>query len=89
MKKLVIKRYQNRRLFDTTHEQFITYKDIVDLLKKGFQVVILDHRLKKDITMEVFAQILFQQEREWLEKRSLEGLARMIASTNIPAMSAS
>jgi hypothetical protein len=46
----VIKKYQNRKLYDTTDSYYITFKDILEFVLKGEEVLILENTTKKDIT---------------------------------------
>jgi polyhydroxyalkanoate synthesis repressor PhaR len=60
----VIKRYANRKLYDTEAKQYITLDGIADLIRKGEDVQVIDHQTGDDITALVTAQIIFAQEKK-------------------------
>lgn len=66
-KKIVIKKYPNRKLYNTDTASYISYKDIVEMIKTGNSVMVVDNRTKQDITRFTLTQILFQKEREFLK----------------------
>lgn len=66
-KKIVIKKYPNRKLYNTDTASYISYKDIVEMIKAGSSVMVVDNRTKQDITRFTLTQILFQKEREYLK----------------------
>jgi len=66
-KKIVIKKYPNRKLYNTDTASYISYKDIVEMIKTGHSVMVVDNRTKQDITRFTLTQILFQKEREFLK----------------------
>jgi len=66
-KKIVIKKYPNRKLYNTDTASYISYKDIVEMIKCGSSVLVVDNRTKQDITRFTLTQILFQKEREFLK----------------------
>ncbi|MBN8554581.1 MAG: polyhydroxyalkanoate synthesis regulator DNA-binding domain-containing protein [Deltaproteobacteria bacterium] len=66
-RKIVIKKYPNRKLYNTDSASYISYKDIVEMIKAGDSVTVVDNRTKQDITRFTLTQILFQKEREFLK----------------------
>lgn len=66
-KKIVIKKYPNRKLYNTDTASYISYRDIVEMIKAGHSVMVVDNRTKQDITRFTLTQILFQKEREFLK----------------------
>lgn len=66
-KRIVIKKYPNRKLYNTDTASYISYKDIVEMIKAGHSVMVVDNRTKQDITRFTLTQILFQKEREFLK----------------------
>jgi len=61
--KRVIKRYHNRKLYDTSSSTYVTLEDISMLVKRGDEVQILDNASKQDITGQTLAQIIFEEEK--------------------------
>lgn len=56
----IVKRYENRKLYDTTTSKTITLKDIASLIRDGEEVKVVDNT-DKDITNKVLAQIFLQE----------------------------
>ncbi|GAB3853965.1 hypothetical protein GCM10028801_07300 [Nocardioides maradonensis] len=54
----VVKRYANRKLYDTVLRRFTTLDDIAKLLEQGTQVVVRDHSTGADRTDEILGQVL-------------------------------
>jgi polyhydroxyalkanoate synthesis repressor PhaR len=46
----VVKRYANRKLYDTETSQYVTLGDIRGFIKDGREVIVIDNRSKRDIT---------------------------------------
>ena len=55
-----IKKYSNRRLYNTETSSYITQEDIVSLIKEGRQFKIKDVETKKDITSSILTQIVLE-----------------------------
>ncbi|MBI4124439.1 MAG: polyhydroxyalkanoate synthesis regulator DNA-binding domain-containing protein [Deltaproteobacteria bacterium] len=60
----VIKRYQNRKLYDTEDSCYVTLEDIRDMIKQGEDVQIIDNATKEDLTSVTLAQIILEAERK-------------------------
>ena len=60
----VIKRYANRKLYDTEAKQYITLDGIADLIRRGEDVQVIDHETGDDITALITAQLIFAQEKK-------------------------
>lgn len=59
-----IKRYQNRKLYDTQDSCYVTLEDIRDMIKQGDDVQIIDNATKEDLTSVTLAQIILEEERK-------------------------
>lgn len=77
-KRITIKKYPNRKLYNTDTASYVSYKDIVELIKEGHSVMVVDNRTKQDITRFTLTQILFQKEREFLKNLPENTLASAI-----------
>ncbi len=73
----VIKRYTNRKLYDTVESRYVTLDEIADMVKAGVEVKILDNRTKEDLTSVTLAQIIFEEEKK-TSKMSLRTLRDLI-----------
>ena len=59
---VVIKKYANRRLYDTGTSAYITLEDLCTRVKNGEDFVVLDAKNGQDLTRQVLTQIIFEQE---------------------------
>jgi polyhydroxyalkanoate synthesis repressor PhaR len=73
----VIKRYTNRKLYDTEESRYVTLDEIARMIKAGGEVKIIDNRTKEDLTSVTLAQIIFEEEKK-TSKMSLETLRDLI-----------
>lgn len=76
--KKVIKRYHNRKLYDTSDSSYVTLEDIADLIKAGHEVQIIDNATKEDITGQTLAQIIFEEEKKKRSTLPLDILRSLI-----------
>jgi len=60
----VIKRYTNRKLYDTVESRYVTLDEIALMIKEGVEVQIVDNRTKEDLTSVTLAQIIFEEEKK-------------------------
>lgn len=75
----VIKRYPNRKLYDTEAKRYITLNEIAARIRAGDEIVVTDHATDEDLTAVVLTQIIFEQEkaqRGFLPKAVLTNLVR-------------
>ena len=73
----VIKRYTNRKLYDTVESRYVTLDEIAQMIKAGAEVQIIDNRTKEDLTSVTLAQIIFEEEKK-TSKMSLDTLRDLI-----------
>lgn len=76
---LVIKRYPNRKLYDTDAKQYITLDGISELIRSGTEVQVIDHATGEDLTTVILTQIIFEQEKKqsgFLPRSVLRGLVQ-------------
>ncbi|QDE92394.1 transcriptional regulator [Myxococcus xanthus] len=60
----IIKRYTNRKLYDTVESRYVTLDEIAAMIKEGTEVRIVDNRTKEDLTSVTLAQIIFEEEKK-------------------------
>jgi polyhydroxyalkanoate synthesis repressor PhaR len=75
---LEIRKYQNRRYYDSTHSRHLTLEQIHKLIIEGYNIRVLDAKTDKDITSRVLTQILLEYEPVNLDVFSIELLTRAI-----------
>ena len=80
----VIKRYPNRKLYDTAAKQYISLDGIAELVRQGQEVQVVDHATGEDLTTLTLTQIIVEQERlqsGFLPHAVLTGLIRSGGNT--------
>lgn len=60
----VVKRYANRKLYDTERSCYVTLDDISSMIKGGEDVQVVDNKSGEDLTTVTFAQIIFESEKK-------------------------
>ncbi len=76
----VIRRYQNRKLYDTYDSQYVTLDDIAWMIKEGQDLKVVDNKSKKDLTAMTLAQIIFEEEKKDKSILPLSALKKIIRS---------
>lgn len=59
----IIKRYQNRKLYDTDASCYVTLDEIAEMIQQGEEVTVVDNRNQKDITAATLTQIIFEKQK--------------------------
>ena len=59
----LIKRYANRKMYDTRASRYVTLDGVADLVRSGEEVRIVDNETGEDLTALIFAQIIFEEEK--------------------------
>lgn len=67
----VVKRYSNRKLYDTVDSKYVTLPQIAEIVRRGEEVQIIDNNSKEDLTRVTLAQILLEEERKQAQARTL------------------
>jgi polyhydroxyalkanoate synthesis repressor PhaR len=60
---LVIKRYGNRRLYNTETGSYVNYQDLVKVIRDGQEILVIDSKTKEDVTKLVLMQIILEEEK--------------------------
>jgi polyhydroxyalkanoate synthesis repressor PhaR len=59
---ITIKKYANRRLYNTATSKYVTLDDLAEMVKSGVHFVVVDAKSGDDITRSVLTQIIFEEE---------------------------
>jgi polyhydroxyalkanoate synthesis repressor PhaR len=78
----VIKKYPNRRLYDTVESRYITLDDVRRLVLEGVEFGVIDKRSQQDITRPVLLQVIAELEQRNGTVLSQDFLAQLIRSHN-------
>jgi polyhydroxyalkanoate synthesis repressor PhaR len=63
MEEYIIKKYSNRKLYDTEEKKYVNLSEISRLIREGVDLKVVDNKTKEDITSLVLAQIIVEQEK--------------------------
>lgn len=75
---IIIKKYANRRLYDTSTSQYVTLDYLRDLVKKGTTFQVIDAKSGEDLTRGVLAQIIFEEESRGANLLPVDFLRQLI-----------
>ncbi len=77
----VIKRYANRKLYDTERSCYVTLDEIASMIKAGEEVQVIDNKSGEDLSAVTLAQIIFEEEKK-KNKMPLSLLRNLIQSSS-------
>jgi polyhydroxyalkanoate synthesis repressor PhaR len=60
----LVKRYANRKLYDTRESRYVTLQQIAEFVRDGEEVTIIDNTTKEDLTNVTLAQIIYEEEKK-------------------------
>ncbi len=63
MEEYIIKKYSNRKLYDTKEKRYVNLSEVSRLIREGVDLKVMDNKTKEDITSLVLAQIIVEQEK--------------------------
>lgn len=76
----VIKRYANRKLYDTQASSYVTLEQVADLIRQGEDIQVVDNATKEDMTSVTLAQIILEEEKRQKSFLPLPALQKIIRS---------
>lgn len=82
MEPRIIKKYPNRRLYDTERSSYITVEDVRTLVLKGVEFKVIDAQTEQDITRSILIQIITEHESGKKATFTTEMLAQLIRLSN-------
>ena len=59
---VVIKKYANRRLYNTATSAYVTLEDLARMVREGVEFVVYDAKTNDDLTRQILTQIIFEEE---------------------------
>ena len=74
----VIKRYSNRKLYDTKDSRYVTLLQIAEMVRSGEEVQIIDNNSKEDLTEVTLAQIIYEEQKAHSRNVPLQTLKALI-----------
>ncbi len=67
----LIKKYANRKMYDTTDKRYISRDQLAELIKKGEEVAIIDNRTGEDLTASVVSQLIGMDSKDKENERAV------------------
>jgi len=61
--RVIVKKYSNRRLYDTTNKKYVTLEEISSLIRNGYEVRVIDSQSGADISKVVLIQVILESEK--------------------------
>lgn len=74
----IIKRYSNRKLYDTKDSRYVTLLQIAEMVRSGAEVQIIDNNTKDDLTEVTLAQIIYEEQKAHSRSVPLQTLKELI-----------
>ena len=62
--KVLLKKYANRRLYDTEKSEYVTLSQLADMIKQGRQAEVMDAKTEEDVTAFILTQIILEEARK-------------------------
>jgi len=75
---IVVKKYANRRLYDTATSAYVTLEDLGSMVKSGLDFVVQDARTGEDLTRQVLTQIIVEEENRGESLLPIQFLRQLI-----------
>ncbi len=76
--RVVIKKYANRRLYNTASSSYVTLEHLADMVKRNIDFVVYDAKTNEDITRSVLTQIIFEEESQGQSLLPIQFLRQLI-----------
>ena len=77
--RVIIKKYANRRLYNTATSSYVTLDNLSDMVRQGVDFVVFDAKSGDDITRSVLAQIIFEEESRGQNLLPIQFLRQLIS----------
>ena len=77
---LIIKRYGNRRLYNTETSTYVNYQDLSEIIRKGQDIRVIDSKSGEDVTKSILIQVILEEEKSNKSVLPAEFLFQLIRS---------
>jgi len=79
---VVIRKYENRRLYDTSASKYINLEDVAGMVRQGIDVEVIDSKTGEDLTRVILSQIIVEDAKGQPSGLPLEFLRQLIMATD-------
>jgi polyhydroxyalkanoate synthesis repressor PhaR len=80
--KIVVKKYGNRRLYDTSASRYVNLEDLAEMIRGGAEVQVVDAKTGQDLTRVTLTQIIVEDAKEQPAGLPLELLRQLIVASD-------
>jgi polyhydroxyalkanoate synthesis repressor PhaR len=80
--RIVIKKYENRRMYDTSHSRYVNLEDLAALIRDGADVQVVDAKTGEDLTRVTLTQIITEDAKDQPTGLPLELLRQLIVASD-------
>ena len=77
---VIIKRYGNRRLYNTETSTYVNYQDLSEIIRKGEDIQVIDSKSGEDVTKSILIQVILEEEKSNKSVLPAEFLFQLIRS---------
>ena len=77
---VIIKRYGNRRLYNTETSTYVNYQDLSEIIRKGEDIRVIDSKSGEDVTKSILIQVILEEEKSNKSVLPAEFLFQLIRS---------
>jgi len=77
---VIIKRYGNRRLYNTETSAYVNYQDLSQIIRKGQDIRVIDSKSGEDVTKSILIQVILEEEKSNKSVLPAEFLFQLIRS---------
>ncbi len=81
MPKVVIKKYENRRLYDTAQSRYVNLDEVAEMIRKGIEVEVVDARSGENLTRVILTQIIVDDARDSDSALPLDLLRQLVVAS--------
>lgn len=78
---VIIRKYPNRRLYDTSSGRYVNLEDVAQLIRQGVDVQVVDARTGDDLTRVILTQIIVEDAKEQPAGLPLDLLRQLVMAT--------
>jgi len=81
-RRVIIKKYENRRLYDTAASRYVNLEDVARMVREGVDVQVVDAKSGEDLTRVILTQVIMEDAKGHESGLPLELLRRMILASD-------
>ena len=81
---ILIKRYPNRKLYNTHTRGYVRLESVAELIRQGYEVQVIDHASGEDLTAVILSQIILDMEKKQAGSTPREVLAGLVQAGGNP-----